>query len=89
MLLYHGSNVEVKHPEIAKSRKKLDFGQGFYTTNIESQAVKWSERFKAQGDDAVVSIYELDDRAINECRLLKFDSYNSEWLDFIVSCREG
>jgi hypothetical protein len=33
MKLYHGSNVEVKEPNILVGRRTLDFGQGFYTTS--------------------------------------------------------
>lgn len=32
MILYHGSSLEIIQPNIAFSRQKLDFGQGFYTT---------------------------------------------------------
>ena len=32
MKLYHGSNVEVKNPQVFESDRKLDFGTGFYVT---------------------------------------------------------
>ena len=32
MVLYHGSNVEVKEPRILKPSHALDFGSGSYTT---------------------------------------------------------
>ena len=32
MILFHGSNVEVKQPALRYSRRSLDFGAGFYTT---------------------------------------------------------
>ena len=32
MILYHGSTVIVKAPEIRKADYFLDFGTGFYTT---------------------------------------------------------
>lgn len=44
MILYHGSNVEVKSPQIIKSRKLLDFGAGFYLTSDYEQAEKWAVR---------------------------------------------
>lgn len=89
MILYHGSNVEIVKPEVAKSRKNLDFGVGFYTTDIEAQAVKWSNRFKAKGEEGIVSVYELNDSALEKCKVLTFDHYSGEWLDFIVDCRNG
>lgn len=42
MRLYHGSYTAVEQPETTKGREKVDFGQGFYLTNIQSQAEKWS-----------------------------------------------
>lgn len=89
MILFHGSNVEIKKPEVAKSRKNLDFGVGFYTTDIENQAIKWSERFKARGEEGVVSVYVLNEMALKACKVLIFDSYSGDWLDFIVGCRNG
>ena len=32
MKLYHGSNVEVKNPQVFEADRKLDFGTGFYVT---------------------------------------------------------
>jgi len=42
MKLYHGSNIAVEKPLALAGRKNLDFGKGFYTTRIKSQAQKWS-----------------------------------------------
>lgn len=39
--LYHGSNIEVKNPQILESDRKLDFGTGFYLTTSYEQAEKW------------------------------------------------
>lgn len=41
MRVYHGSYVEVAEPDIIHSRKKIDFGVGFYVTPIEEQAKNW------------------------------------------------
>ncbi|MCM1126928.1 MAG: DUF3990 domain-containing protein [Lachnospiraceae bacterium] len=30
MIVYHGSNVIVNHPDIEHSFRPLDFGKGFY-----------------------------------------------------------
>ena len=38
MILYHGSNVEVKEPKIIKTKRLLDFGTGFYLTSDFEQA---------------------------------------------------
>ena len=44
MLVYHGSNMEVKQPDVNHSKKYLDFGEGFYVTIYEEQAKKWAKR---------------------------------------------
>lgn len=32
MIVYHGSFIEVKNPDILIGRTDIDFGQGFYVT---------------------------------------------------------
>ena len=34
-------------------------------------------------------MYEFDEKAYQELRVLNFDSYSEEWLDFILNCRSG
>ena len=43
MKLYHGSNVEVKNPQVFEADRKLDFGTGFYVTTSFEQAEKWTD----------------------------------------------
>jgi len=89
MILYHGSYVQITKPDLSFSRKELDFGVGFYTTSIKQQAEKWSLKFKKRQKSAIVSTYEFDEKIIDKIRVLKFDSYSEEWLDFVVLCRTG
>lgn len=44
MILYHGSNIEIKEPRIPIQDKGRDFGFGFYTTTIIEQAERWAKR---------------------------------------------
>ena len=44
MILYHGSNITVENPNLNLSRKNLDFGSGFYTTENKEQAVDFSKK---------------------------------------------
>lgn len=89
MILYHGSYLEIQSPDLTHSRENVDFGRGFYTTPIYIQAVKWCEKFKRRGKAGIVSCYEFDERAYQELKVLEFDSYSEEWLDFILNCRRG
>lgn len=41
MIVYHGSNMVVDHPDVNHSYRNLDFGRGFYVTTVKEQAEKW------------------------------------------------
>lgn len=89
MILYHGSHLEICQPNIAFSRPKLDFGQGFYTTPIKQQAINWANRLKRLGKSAVLNSYEFDEQLFKRFNTLEFYSYNEQWLDFILANRTG
>ena len=89
MILYHGSTLEIPHPDIAFSREKLDFGRGFYTTPIKQQAVNWAMRFKRLGKSAVLNCYEFDETLLSQFHIKEFDVYSEQWLDFILANRTG
>ena len=42
MRLYHGSDQPVREPKILHSKRTMDFGEGFYTTQSEQQATEWT-----------------------------------------------
>lgn len=84
MLLYHGSNVEIRHPEILTGGFYKDFGYGFYCTEKEKQAVKWA---LTKTPRHVVNKYEYIE--MESDKILKFGSMTEEWLDFIAACRSG
>ena len=89
MILYHGSYIEVSEPNLSYYRNNLDFGKGFYTTPIHDQAKKWCEKFKRNNKKGIVSYYTLDAEAYNSLKIKIFSSYNEEWIDFILACRNG
>lgn len=89
MILYHGSSVEVSQPDLKHSRLKVDFGPGFYTTPLHEQAVKWCNKFKRNKKPGIITIYNFDESAYTKYKILKFDTYSEEWLDFILNCRNG
>ncbi|MGN0299685.1 MAG: DUF3990 domain-containing protein [Lachnospiraceae bacterium] len=89
MILYHGSFLEIAKPDLEHSRPNVDFGRGFYTTPIYEQAVKWCGKFKRRGKEGIVSRYKFNETAYDELKVMEFDSYSEEWLDFILNCRSG
>ncbi len=88
MKLYHSSDVSVTKPDIIYSRNYLDFGRGFYLTSIHEQAVKYAQRFLRRKREAWLNIYEFKFEP-SEWKILKFNSYDKDWLNFIANCRAG
>ena len=92
MILYHGSNVEVKDPKVPKTDKGRDFGPAFYVTPIKEQAERMAKRKQLQakigGEDTVatVSVFEWDGN-VKDKKYKKFDNANMEWLEMIIKCR--
>ena len=89
MMLYHGSYLEIAEPDLNHSRSNVDFGRGFYATPLYEQAEKWCGKFKRRGKDGIISRYEFDESREAELKILKFNFYSEEWLDFILNCRSG
>ena len=89
--VYHGSALEVSKPLVALGRPNLDFGQGFYVTDLREQAARWATRIATRRmEKPVLNVYEFDvDAAKRDYRYLKFDAYDKAWLDFIVANRKG
>ena len=91
MLLYHGSNVEVREPRLLKIQRDLDFGRGFYTTSDFDQASKWAQRtaMRLEQQQAFVSVYEVDEEKLHPLRVLCFDRPGKDWLRYVVANRKG
>ena len=91
MILYHGATVQVEHPICDFGRPNLDFGQGFYLTDLQEQAEEWAARqADSRKESGVLNVYEFDrESAFKEYRYLLFPAYDRSWLHFIVSSRNG
>ena len=82
-MIFHGGAIEIILPKIIKGRYAKDFGVGFYCTEMQEQAIRWTRRF----DTPVVSIYNYKPNA--KLKELAFLEMSELWLDFIISCRNG
>jgi len=92
--LYHGSYIAVSSPLVGLGRKKVDFGQGFYLTNLHEQAKAWAETIaerKGRNKEPIVSAYSLDYTSVKTdgFRVKVFESYNLEWLEYVIDSRRG
>jgi hypothetical protein len=88
--MYHGAPHIVEAPLCHIGRENLDFGKGFYLTDMREQAVGWATRAANIGLPQWLNSYELDMvyvRANAKCKI--FRAYDEEWLQFIVDSRNG
>ena len=92
MILYHGSNLTVSEPKLVVQNRFLDFGYGFYTTTNKVQAIGFADKVTKRRKEGIptVSIYEIDEnKAFTECSVLRFDTPDEAWLDFVSDNRAG
>jgi len=82
-MIFHGGSIEIILPEIIKGRYAKDFGVGFYCTEMQEQAIRWAKRF----DTPIVSIFDY--KPNSKLKELTFLEMSEQWLDFIISCRNG
>lgn len=84
VLLFHGSNTIVEHPEIRIFGHFKDFGYGFYCTHFEQQAKKWA---LTKAPKHIVTIYSYN--KTDNLKVLTFPEMTDEWLDSVAECRKG
>ena len=87
--IYHGSFEVVESPEIRQPNRSLDYGSGFYTTTSYEQAKKLVERRMKDKGMAVgyVNVYELNDIALENMKVLSFEKPTVEWVNFVMKNR--
>lgn len=90
MILYHGSNVEVKEPKIIYSEHGNDFGAAFYLTPIEEQAKRMAIRKYKQtkSGEPIVSVFEWNED-ISDFLFRRFEEADLDWLEMIIACRKN
>ena len=93
MLVYHGSNVEVRKPSLRYGRNNTDFGKGFYLTTQKEQAERWTEikLDRAKTGKRIVSVYDIDETLLTsaELNIREFHGVDEPWLEFVVNSRKG
>lgn len=92
MISYHGSNVTVDHPKLVRQNRYLDFDYGFYTTTNREQAVNFAQKVTERRKNglATLNMYSVDEAvAFKECSLLRFNSPDQAWLEYVSANRQG
>jgi hypothetical protein len=93
MKVYHGSYTAIEKVDLSLGGKQKDFGRGFYVTNLREQAETWATRIGSlkRGVGGVVTEFEYSEFMARDMKMkiLKFDYYTDEWLDFVVLNRQN
>ena len=89
MIVYHGSDLIIRHPDVNHSFRDLDFGRGFYVTTVRKQAEKWAKR-KAflKGSKPILNEYEMSSET-DDLNVRDFGDDLDTWIDFVCQCRDG
>lgn len=92
MLLYHGSNTDIKEIDLSMCRPYKDFGRGFYLTVMKEQAEKMANRVaRIYGGTSVVNVFEIDDSVFQTSGLNIKDfgtKTSEEWARFVRNNRD-
>ena len=91
MKVYHGSSIKVDKIDLSKCKPNKDFGKGFYVTKFRNHAEEWAKIIgEKYGTAGFVSEFEFSENDFTKsiCKIKHFDTYNEEWLDFVVENRD-
>ncbi len=92
MKVYHGSYTAIEKIDLNRCEVGKDFGRGFYVTNLRKQAEIWATRKgRPKRTAGVVTEFDFDEDIpeVMELKVLKFEDYDDEWLDFVVLNRKN
>ncbi|MDR2832925.1 MAG: DUF3990 domain-containing protein [Streptococcaceae bacterium] len=90
MKVYHGTDHILQQPDPNfNSRRRVDFGRGFYTTSSKQQAVNWTKVLKNRNETIkqIVNVYDLDDEFLDKLSIKNFTEPSDEWFDLVRQCR--
>jgi len=90
MKVYHGSYMEISVIDLSKCELGRDFGRAFYVTKLREQAEFWAKRKgRINNSNGYVTEYKFFENAFEHYNLkvLRFDGYDENWLDFVVANR--
>ena len=87
LILYHGTVFNFDQINLSKSHNRRDFGIGFYTTLLESQAKEWAYRLSMRNQKNCYYVNTYSYKENKNLKIRRFTSLNEEWLEFIKENR--
>ena len=85
--LYHGSISLFDAVDLNKSKDRRDFGKGFYTTVLETQAVHWGRKLEQRERKRNYYVYQYQFIPKPDLRIKRFYGMDLDWLEFIKTNR--
>ncbi len=86
--LYHGTDSDFAEIDLKKSLERRDFGTGFYTTTISSQAERWALNKKARNSSEHAYVYVYEAEIPDTIAVKSFDGLSLEWLELVRANRQ-
>lgn len=83
VVVFHGTNCEFSQIDLTKSKNNRDFGMGFYTTTIASQAEAWAKNMQMRRGEGKALVYEFELTLDASLSVETFEGLTIEWLDFV------
>lgn len=97
--LYHGTISEIEHIDVEEGRSRKDFGKGFYMAVSKKHATDMMHKKHREAlrrnrnktpQDFPENLYkiEINEELIDKYNIKCFEKADTEWLDFVLMCRE-
>ncbi len=87
LAVFHGTTKLFDEIDLRKSNNRRDFGMGFYTTVLESQAKEWAYRMQLRENSEHYYVYQYTFEESDQLKVKRFDGLNEEWLEFVKKNR--
>ena len=87
IIVYHGTSFDFDAIDLGKSKDRRDFGKGFYTTTIQSQAESWAKNIALRNGTKTCFVYVYEFTFDDSLKHKHFAGLNEEWLEFIKNNR--
>ena len=92
MIVFHGTNGDIKDVDLTKGSRFKDFGQGFYVTpDLETAQRMARKKVKLFGGEPTVLVYEFHKEMVTEngLKMKVFpENATAEWIRFIDKNRD-
>jgi len=90
MTIYYGTNIEIGAIDLSFCPLNCDFGQDFYTTSIETHAIRRAQEIVRKSKQGKIMVFEYSfdfDEIIKinpNLKIKRFEKVCAEWAQFVM-----